>query len=89
MKILTISEAREKLTSLVANSSRLLEKYLITVNGKPGAVLMSHDEHESLMETLDILSQPGALKEIREAEKELKEGKYITLEELKVELGIV
>ena len=50
---------------------------------------MSDDEHESLMETLDILSQPGALKEIRKAEKELKEGKYVTLEELKAELGII
>jgi len=49
---------------------------------------MSHEEHESLMETLDILSEPGALDEIKKSERELKQGKYVTLEELKDELGI-
>lgn len=50
---------------------------------------MPYHKHESLTETLEILSQPGTLKEIKKAEKELKEGKYLTLEELKMELGVV
>ena len=85
---ITVSEARKKFTTLINRSNRLSEKYQITVNGKPEAVIMSNDEYESLMETLDILSEPGALEEIRASEKELSEGSYVTLEQLKEELGI-
>jgi prevent-host-death family protein len=79
---------REDLPKIVSRAKRLLKRYVITVNGVPEAVLMSHDEYESLMETLDILSEPGALNDIRAAEKELKKGKYVTIEQLKEELGI-
>ncbi len=88
LKILPITKAREDLPKIVGRAKRLLRKYVITVNGVPEAVLMSHDEYESLMETLDILSEPGALDDIKKAQKELKKGKYVTLEELKLELGI-
>jgi len=46
-----------------------MEKYLITVNGKTKAVVMSADEYGSLQETLDILSEPGVLDNIKQAEK--------------------
>src|SRR3972149_12187666 len=88
IKILPITKAREELPKIVNQAKRLFRKYVITVNGVPQAVLMSHEEHESLMETLDILSEPGALDEIKKSERELKQGKYVTLEELKDELGI-
>jgi len=87
-KTLTITEARRDLTKIVDRSNRLLEKYLITVNGKPEAVIMSSEEYDSLMETLDILSEPGALEEIRAAEEEIKAGKSISWEGLKRELNI-
>ena len=87
-KILPITKAREELTSIVDRAKRLLNTYIITVNGAPEAVVMSHDKYESLMETLDILSEPGALDDIKKAEGELKRGKYITLDELQEELGI-
>ena len=88
IKILPITKAREELPKIVDHANRLFRKYVITVNGVPQAVIMSHEEHESLMETLDILSEPGVLDEIKKSEKELKQGKYVTLEELKDELGI-
>jgi len=88
IKTLTITEARRDLTKLVDRASRLMEKYVITVNGKPDAVIMSNEEYESLQETLDILSEPGALEEIRQSEKDLAEGKGVSWEELKKELGL-
>jgi antitoxin YefM len=87
-KTLPITEARNKLTTLVDRADRLLEKFIITVNGKPGAVLMSHDEYESWVETMDILSEPGALEEIKKAEKEVEEGKYHDWEDVKKELKL-
>lgn len=85
-KTLPITKIREDLPNIVDRASRLMEKYVITVNGETKAILMSLDEYESLVETLDILSEPGALEEIRKAEKEIDEGNYVTWEELKKDL---
>jgi len=38
-------------------------------------------------ETLEILKDPELMRSIRQGEKELREGRYVTLEELKRELG--
>ena len=38
---------------------------MVTRKGKPAAVLVSHAEYERLKETLDVLSDPHLLKQIR------------------------
>jgi hypothetical protein len=48
---------------------------------------MSYDEFDSLMETLEIMSDPELMKDIRKSEEEYKRGEYVTLDELKKELG--
>jgi prevent-host-death family protein len=85
-KTISITKAREEFPKIVNRASRLLEKYIITVNGKSKAIVMSTDEYESLEETLAILSEPGALEDIKQAEKEFEEGKSISLEQLKKDL---
>lgn len=85
-KTLSISKAREDFPRLIERAHRLLEKYVITVNGDAKAIIMSNDEYESLQETFDILSEPNALEEIKVAEKEIQKGDYVTLEELEKEL---
>jgi len=87
-KVLPITKVREDLPNIISRTKRLLTKYVVTVNGIPEAVIMSHEEYESLIETLDILSEPGILQDLKKSEKELKSGKYVSLEELKSELGI-
>ncbi len=49
---LTITKARETLTKLVENASKKLDDYIITVNGKPAAVLISVVKYESWKENL-------------------------------------
>lgn len=88
IKTLPITEAREKLTTLVDKINKLLDEYIITVNGKPAAVLMSVQEYESWKETTEIMSDPGLMKAIRQGEKEIDEGKGIPWEEVKKELGL-
>lgn len=87
-KTLPVTKAREQLTTLVERASRLLEEYIITVKGKPQAVLMSHEEFESWKETIDILSDAELIKSIKKGERDLKRGKYVTFEELKKELKL-
>ena len=88
IKTLPITEARSKLTTLVDRTNRLLEEYIITVRGKPAAVIMSHDEYESWKETNEILSDPKILKNIKKSEAEIKKGNYVTLEQLEEELNV-
>ena len=88
IKTLPISKAREELPTLVDKAKKNLDEFIITVNGTPAAVLMSHDEYESLKETLDIMSDPGLMKAIKEGEEDIKNGNVITLEELEKELAM-
>jgi antitoxin YefM len=85
-KTLSITKAREDLTTLVENANRRLDEYVITVNGMPSAVLISAAEYESWKETNDIMSDPKLLKAIRHGEKEIREGKGIPWEDVKKEL---
>lgn len=82
MNIIAVSDLRMNLPSLIKEVSNKLKRFVITVSGKPKAVVMSLDELESLEETAEILSIPGALKKINESRKQVREGKYITLKEL-------
>lgn len=87
-KTLSITKAREKLTTLVENASRKLDEYVITVNGSPAAVLMSAAEFESWKETLEILADPEAIKAIKQAESDLKQRKFVTFDQLKADLKL-
>lgn len=88
IKTVPISKARAELPSLVDSAKRKMDEYVITVNGVPEAVLMSHDEYESLKETLDILSDPQAMKDLREAEEDVKAGRLYDWDEVKKELNL-
>ncbi len=88
IKTLPITKAREELTTLVDKASKLLDEYIITVNGSPAAVLMSAEEYESWKETMEIMSDQKLMKEIKQADEDFKKGNYITFEQLKKELKI-
>ena len=66
----TASEARENLYRLIASAAKGLNSYEIKLRGKPSVVLISKDEVESWLETLDILSNPSEIKAIRAAKKQ-------------------
>lgn len=88
IKTLPITEVRANLTNLVNRAARLLDEYIITVNGKPAAILMSAAEYESWKETNEILADKGLMKAIKEGEDDIKKGHYITFEQLKKELKL-
>ena len=88
IKTLPITEARENLTTLVNKASKLLDEFVITVNGKPAAVLMSAQEYESWKETNEILANPGLMKAIKQGEDDIKKGRLYDWEDVKKELKI-
>ena len=87
-KTLPITKVRENLTKIVDRANRLLEECVVTVNGEPAAVILSHSEYESWKETVEILSDPQLMKAIKEGEEDIKKGNYITFDNLKKELKL-
>ncbi|MBI2621544.1 MAG: type II toxin-antitoxin system Phd/YefM family antitoxin [Candidatus Levybacteria bacterium] len=85
---LPVTKAREELTQIVDNAKNKLDEYIITVNGVPAAVIMSHAEFESWKETTEILSDPSLMKAIRQGEKDEALGKVHDWEDVKKELGL-
>ncbi|CAN5383709.1 hypothetical protein BH20ACT5_BH20ACT5_12520 [soil metagenome] len=82
MTAVPLGEARDHLSEHVADVQRTHNRVTITRYGQPAAVLISADELASLDETVDILSTPGALEEIRRAEAEIVHGDFVTAEEM-------
>ncbi|MEK6984712.1 MAG: hypothetical protein AABX33_09130 [Nanoarchaeota archaeon] len=50
------------------------------------SVTISKAEYEELLETIEILSDKDILKEIEESKREIEEGKFTTLKDLKNEI---
>ena len=84
MKILSLSEAKMKLSGLVDALRTTDEEILITKNGSPAAVLISPDEFESLKETVAVRSADSLMSDIKKGLRSLKnkKAKLYTLEEL-------
>ncbi|MGQ0547308.1 MAG: type II toxin-antitoxin system Phd/YefM family antitoxin [Betaproteobacteria bacterium] len=74
-KILPISEVKARLPELVSGVAEREEEIVVTRNGKPAAMLVSYTEYERLKATLDVLSDPGLMRQIRESEAEIAAGK--------------
>ena len=82
MNIIAISDLRANLPSLIDSINKKLDRLIVTVSGKPKAVVISLEELESLEETAEILSVPRALKRIKESQKQIAKGKHISLQNL-------
>ena len=83
MKILSLSEAKMKLSELVDKVYSTDDKITITKNGRPCAVLVSPEEFEGWMETIEVTSSEDLMNEIREGLAALeKKTKLYSLEDL-------
>lgn len=82
MTTLTASTAKGRFLSLLRKTHDLGEKYTITHNGTPCAVLMSNDEYEGLLETLEILQDKNITKELLLSLQEANQGKTISFKQV-------
>lgn len=58
----------------------------LTIESDKPVVVIPVDEYESLLETIDILSNPELVKDIEQARKEFREGKTKSWEQVKKDL---
>ncbi len=89
MTQLTISEARRDLLELPKRLARAPEHAVsITRRGRPVLAIMPWDLYESIVETLDVLSDPEMGSALRESLEDLKHGRLVSNEEAKKRLGV-
>jgi antitoxin YefM len=88
-KSMPIVEARKRLTSLPEDLAKEREPGVVAVTrrGKPVLAVMSWELYEGLLETMEIISDPELMAQLRRSIHEMQEGKLIPWEEIKRELN--
>jgi antitoxin YefM len=80
---ITVTDAKARLSELVAAVAATQEHVDITRNGEPAAVLVSYAELAALRQTIAILSDPGAVEDIRQAEADVLAGHTVNADQLR------
>lgn len=68
---------KERLSEFVERVGREHDRVTITKNGTPAAVLISVEDLEEMEETLAVLSDRKAVRELREAERAVATGDVV------------
>ena len=82
VKNISTRKLRENLAGVIKDVKSSFDRYIISRRGEPEAVLMSVDDYEGWLETIEIMSDKKLMNDIRLAEKDIKEGKFYTFEEV-------
>ena len=80
---MTVTDAKARLSELVAAVAATQEHVDITRNGEPAAVLVSYAELAALRETIAILSDPAAVEDIRQADADVLAGHTVNTEQIR------
>lgn len=80
---LPLAEIKAKLSEVVDRVENHHERVTLTRNGRPAAVLISPDDLDALEDTLEILSNPDAMREIEQARQEIARGETVSADDLR------
>lgn len=85
---LPITEARNKFPKIVEEASKTFSRFTITKNGKPEAILISKEEYDALIDSLEILSSKKSMASLRRAKKDVKAGRIRPLKDIMLDLKL-
>ena len=89
MTQLTISEARKEFLDLPEKLAREPEHaVIITRRGQPVLAVLPWEFYESIVETLEVLSEPELVAELRESIEDIERGRLLSHEEVGARLGL-
>jgi antitoxin YefM len=89
MDTVTATELHDRTSELTEQAMRDPERPIVVEkHGKPAVVLVDARYFEGLLETLDLLSDPEAMEQIRRSLEDEKAGRLIPHDELMKELGL-
>lgn len=82
VKAISVRNLRANLARILEYTCKHMDRFIISRHGEPEAVLMSMEDYEGWLETLEIMSSKHDLEEIRKARKELGRGMFYTFEDV-------
>ncbi len=89
MTEMALMEARAKLPGLGRELQKNPKSVIrITRRGKPAMTLMSSELYETLVETLESISDPTTLDALRKSLKDIESGRVHSLDEVAARLGL-
>lgn len=88
MKTVSLSEAKDKLSSFIDEVESEHEIIRITRHGHGVAILMSQDDLDSLHETLFWLSQSGIREDLTEAQHAVDQGTAVSADDVRARYGL-
>ena len=88
MEYVSATEARKDFFNFIDRVKDAPFGATITVSGRPEVVVMSKDEYDGWVETIEIISDPVLMGGIREGIKDIKEGRVHKWEDVKKELDL-
>ena len=83
MTVLSLADARASLSKHIESAATTHERFEITRNGARVAVLLSAEDYDALVETVDILSSPDEVAALRQAIAELESGDVSSADEVR------
>ncbi|MBI3313627.1 MAG: type II toxin-antitoxin system Phd/YefM family antitoxin [Candidatus Omnitrophica bacterium] len=83
MTTINLSDAKDKLSQLVKETAETTGQVVISVNGRSQVVLISMDEYESLMETIDILKDQALVKKIAASMVDVQKRNTVNFEDIR------
>ena len=82
MQFLTATETRKNILQLLKELQLVEERFIITRDGKPAAVLISYREYENLLATLDIVADSELQRKIKRGLQDEQAGRLRSMEDV-------
>ena|ERR1700722_15320645 len=86
MSILPLNDVKTRFSAIADEVAATHDRVIVTRNGRPHVMVISVDDFESLQMTRELVAEPDVVRDILAADREISEGHYHTLEELKAAL---
>ena len=75
-----LTVVRQRLSEIVEEVVSTGSEMVVSRHGRPDAVIIGFDEYESLIETLNILSDPETMRAEAEADADIAAGELVDFE---------
>ena len=83
MTTLSLADARANLSKLVESAVTTHERFEVTRNGDRAVVVLSAEDYDALLETVDVLSRPEEVQALKEGLDDLAAGLTSPLDEVR------
>jgi antitoxin YefM len=87
MTTVSVAEARQNFSALVDEGVATHQRVLVTRSGVPVVWMIADEDFESIMETLDVLADSAAMRDIAHSDADAAAGRHFTEAELELILG--